>query len=155
MDDNRTPTPGAISITTTAHRLQHTGQLQIDSTGADADAPQGPEPAELRARGAGSQGAGLAAEGRRASQLLKELGDEFVRLRAENRTAAWAAYQRKIASNLHILVPAAIGLKDATSLLREIEEFMKTDAGASVATPSERIREWLNSENTTVTMRAS
>lgn len=65
-------------------------------------------------------------------------------LREKNRNSAWAAFQKKIASNLHILIPFAISLKEATSLLREIEEFMKNDAGATTASPAEATANWLN-----------
>jgi hypothetical protein len=154
MDDTRSDSDRRI-LTIPAHRSEHTGQLEISQPRTPANEAPSSSPAGTGEEDSTTGRGGLAAEGRRASQLLKELGEEFVRLRAENRTAAWAAYQRKIASNLNILVPFAIGLKDVTSLLRELEEFMKTDAGASVATPSEVIRSWLNSENTTVTMRSN
>lgn len=121
-----------------------TGGPETVPTGTQSTETKGGQSAASRATSEGPDGSGVIAEGRRASAILRQLGEEFVKLREQNRTSAWAAYQQRIARNLHILVPVALSLKDATSLLREIEEFMKNDQGASVSTPSEIVREWLN-----------
>jgi hypothetical protein len=124
--------------------LLHLGQREFSRPGAEPAEASG---SEVVPPGDGSDSPERersAAESRSARALLKELGEEFVRLRAENRTSAWVAYQRKIACNLYVLIPYAINLKEATGLLIQLEEFMKGEAGVKVATPSEVVREWLN-----------
>ena len=68
-----------------------------------------------------------------------------MRLRKESRAGAWADLQERLMTNLGTLVPDVTGLKDLLTLNRDIEEFMKTEAGSQSLDPAEALQRFLNS----------
>jgi len=83
-------------------------------------------------------------ERQRAADVLKEIGDEFNRLRESNRTSAFGALQKKLWANVAVLVPYAVTLKDFIGLSVSIEDFIKSDTGTTAKEPLEVIREFLD-----------
>ncbi len=44
--------------------------------------------------------------------MLREIGENFTKLRHTNRTAAWSDLQEKLMTNISVLVPNVVTLKD-------------------------------------------
>jgi hypothetical protein len=86
-----------------------------------------------------------------AIAILKEIGQEFTRLRKSNRTAAWGALQERLMEHLHMLVPNVVTLKDFMGLNIDIESFIKSDTGTTTKEPLEVIREFLAGGETLTT----
>jgi hypothetical protein len=75
---------------------------------------------------------------------MQEIGDEFVRLRSDSRAGAWSSLQKKLMENMGLLVPAATSMKDFLALNMAIEDFLKTEQGASSLHPTEALAAFLN-----------
>lgn len=74
---------------------------------------------------------------------MREIGEEFVRLREDSRAGAWSALQRKLMSHFDVLVPYAVSMKDFLALSIDIEEFLKTEQGTESMHPMEALEHWL------------
>ena len=77
---------------------------------------------------------------------MKEIGEEFVRLREGSRSGAWSSLQRKLMSNMDLLVPEATSLKDFLNLSVDIENFLKTEQGSESMHPMQALESWLNAK---------
>lgn len=80
-----------------------------------------------------------------AQELLKQIGQRFDELRQGGRAEAWRNLQSDIAKNLHVLVPLVIPMKDAFSLMQQIEDFLKGSTGQVGKSPAETLAGFLNS----------
>ena len=78
---------------------------------------------------------------------MKEIGEEFVRLREGSRSGAWSSLQRKLMSNMDLLVPEATSLKDFLNLSVDMENFLKTEQGSESMHPMQALEKWLNEGN--------
>ena len=81
----------------------------------------------------------------RAASVLKEIGDEFNRLREGSRTTAFGSLQKKLWAHVDILVPSTVTLKDFIGLSIDIESFIKSDTGTTTEEPLEVFRKFLDS----------
>jgi hypothetical protein len=77
--------------------------------------------------------------------LLNHIGQEFVRLRQNNRAGAWAYLQEELMRNMGTLVPHTTSLKDLISQNIDIESFMKSAEGTKSMDPIETMAHFLNS----------
>jgi hypothetical protein len=75
---------------------------------------------------------------------MREIGEEFVRLRKESRAGAWSSLQERLMTNLGLLVPDATSMKDFFSLAMAIEDFLRTEQGSESMHPMEALEKWLN-----------
>lgn len=78
---------------------------------------------------------------------MKEIGEEFVRLREGSRSGAWSSLQRKLMSNMDLLVPEATSLKDFLNLSIDVENFLRTEQGSESLHPMQALENWLNQGN--------
>ena len=85
--------------------------------------------------------------------MLREIGEAFTKLRHTNRTAAWSDLQERLMSNISMLVPNVVTLKDFIGLGIDIESFVKNDSGAVAEEPLEVIRKFLNSPDGTLPLK--
>lgn len=81
----------------------------------------------------------------RAASVLKEIGDEFNRLREGSRTTAFGSLQKKLWAHVDVLVPSTVTLKDFIGLSIDIESFIKSDTGTTTEEPLEVFRKFLDS----------
>jgi hypothetical protein len=81
---------------------------------------------------------------------MREIGEEFVRLRENSRAGAWADLQKKLMSNMDTLVPEATSLKDFLGLSIDIENFLKTEQGSESLHPIEALAKFLNEPITSI-----
>lgn len=82
-------------------------------------------------------------EFKNARELLKYIGDQFVRLRRNGRSPAWAALEDRFMKNAHILIDAGMmSPKDMVQIGIEIEGFRKTESGNSKP-PGDVLAQWL------------
>lgn len=91
-------------------------------------------------------GAGEAASGdkARAASIIESIGRDFVRLRQEGRSGAWAELEDRLMSNAHILIGSGmISVKDWVSTARDIEDFRKQETGTSLP-PGDLLSQWLS-----------
>ena len=75
---------------------------------------------------------------------MKEIGEEYDRLRENSRAGGWADLQRIIMRSMHILVPETTSFKEIVSIALDIESFLKTEQGAQSMHPMEALENWLN-----------
>lgn len=80
----------------------------------------------------------------RGRELMREIGEEYDRLRTDSRAKGWADLQRKLMRSMHILVPETVSLDQVISMSLKIEEFLKTEQGNSSMHPIEALEKWLN-----------
>ena len=78
---------------------------------------------------------------------MKQIGDEFVRLRKESRAGAWADLQERLMANFGILVPEAASMTDFFKLSMAIEDFLRTEQGHESMHPMEALEAFLNKPN--------
>jgi hypothetical protein len=80
----------------------------------------------------------------RASELIRNIGTEFSRLRRQNRSGAWADLEDKIAKNGDILIASGmISSKDWVGMLIDIEQFRKAETGTAES-PGDALAKWLS-----------
>lgn len=78
-----------------------------------------------------------------AKELLAYIGDQFVRLRRNGRSPAWAALEDRFMKNAHILIDAGMmSPKEMVQIGIEIEGFRKTEAGTGKP-PGDVLAQWL------------
>lgn len=79
-------------------------------------------------------------------RILAEIGREFVKLRQEGRSGAWAHLEDRIMLSGHVLVSAGlISPKDWLAMSVEIEGFRKSEGGTQIA-PGDFLAQWLSEE---------
>lgn len=80
----------------------------------------------------------------RASELIRNIGSEFSRLRKQNRSGAWADLEDKIAESGDILISSGmISSKDWVGMLIDIEQFRKAEGGTAES-PGDALAKWLS-----------
>jgi hypothetical protein len=112
----------------------------------DDGSPANDRPAIGASGGEGQkgEGSGTHEERSRASELLRDIGTEFSRLRKLNRSGAWADLEDKIAGSGDILIASAmISPKDWIGMLIDIEQFRKAETGTAES-PGDALAKWLS-----------
>jgi len=90
-----------------------------------------------------------------AVTILQDIGQQFVSLRHEGRSGAWASLEDKLALNAHVFISAGLmSPKDLIGMMTEIESFRKSEAGTQQA-PGDFLAEWLNGEDAKPTKKRS
>jgi hypothetical protein len=80
----------------------------------------------------------------RASELIRNIGTEFSRLRKQNRSGAWGDLEDKIATSGDILIASGmISSKDWVGMLIDIEQFRKVEGGTAES-PGDALAKWLS-----------
>jgi hypothetical protein len=80
----------------------------------------------------------------RASELIRNIGTEFSRLRKQNRSGAWGDLEDKIATSGDILISSGmISSKDWVGMLIDIEQFRKVEGGTAES-PGDALAKWLS-----------
>lgn len=74
---------------------------------------------------------------------MREIGEEFVRLRESSRAGAWSDLQRRLMGHFDVLVPMVVSMKDFLALSIDIETFLKTEQGSESLHPMEALERWL------------
>ena len=79
-----------------------------------------------------------------ASTIIESIGRDFVALRAEGRSQAWADLEDRLMQNAHILISAGLmNPKDWIGLAIDIEQFRKQDLGTTQL-PGDFLKTWLS-----------
>ena len=92
--------------------------------------------------GEDSQGAAGKSE---AADLIRSIGHDFVVLRQQGRSGAWAELEDRLMTSAHVLISAGMmSAKDWIGIARDIEEFRKSEGGNQTL-PADFIAQWLSS----------
>jgi hypothetical protein len=84
------------------------------------------------------------AERQDARRLFREIGQRFNDNRKKSKTAAYAGFRHDLMDNLDTLVMGgAIDLKEATSIITNLEQYTKETESESVETPATVLGRWL------------
>ena len=78
-----------------------------------------------------------------AESLLTDIGKRFTELRKGGKAPAWLKLQEDLMTNIGVLVPIVIPLKDFLAACREIEEFVKGATSQPGRSNSEILRDFL------------
>ena len=80
----------------------------------------------------------------RAADIIRSIGRDFVELRKQGRSPAWAELEDRLMTNAHVLISAGmLSPKDWIGIAVNIEEFRKQEQGTSVL-PADFIAGWLS-----------
>lgn len=78
---------------------------------------------------------------------MKEIGEEFVKLRQAGRSGAWAVLEDRLMLSGHVLVSAGLmSPKDWIAMSTEIESFRKSESGSQQA-PGDYLAQWLSGDD--------
>ena len=84
------------------------------------------------------------AERQDARRLFREIGQRFNDNRKKSKTAAYAGFRHDLMDNLDTLVMGgAIDLKEATSIITNLEQYTKETEAESTETPATVLGHWL------------
>ena len=79
-----------------------------------------------------------------ARRLFREIGERFNVNRKHSKTAAYSGYRHDLMANLDTLVMGgALDLKDATTIITNLEQFTKETEAESTETPATVLGRWL------------
>jgi len=79
-----------------------------------------------------------------AAELIRSIGHDFVILRQQGRSAAWAELEDRLMKSAHVLISAGMmSAKDWIGIARDIEEFRKSEGGNQTL-PADFIAQWLS-----------
>lgn len=79
-----------------------------------------------------------------ARRLFREIGERFNENRKKSKTAAYAAYRHDLMANLDTLIMGgAIDLKEATTIITNLEQYTKETEQESTDTPATLLGKWL------------
>lgn len=79
-----------------------------------------------------------------ARRLFREIGERFNENRKKSKTAAYAAYRHDLMANLDTLIMGgAIDLKEATTIITNLEQYTKETEAESTETPATILGRWL------------
>ena len=79
-----------------------------------------------------------------ARRLFREIGERFNENRKKSKTAAYSGYRHDLMANLDTLVMGgALDLKDATTIITNLEQFTKETEAESTETPATILGRWL------------
>jgi hypothetical protein len=79
-----------------------------------------------------------------ATRLFREIGQRFNENRKKSKTAAYAGFRHDLMDNLDTLVMGgAIDLKEATSIITNLEQYTKETEAESTETPATILGRWL------------
>jgi hypothetical protein len=79
-----------------------------------------------------------------ARRLFREIGETFNNNRKKSKTAAYAAFRHDLMANLDTLIMGgAIDLKEATSIITNLEQYTKETEAESTETPATILGRWL------------
>ena len=79
-----------------------------------------------------------------ARRLFREIGQRFNENRKKSKTAAYAGFRHDLMDNLDTLVMGgAIDLKEATSIITNLEQYTKETEAESTETPATILGRWL------------
>ena len=79
-----------------------------------------------------------------ATRLFREIGQRFNDNRKKSKTAAYAGFRHDLMDNLDTLVMGgAIDLKEATSIITNLEQYTKETEAESTETPATILGRWL------------
>ena len=82
-----------------------------------------------------------------ARRLFREIGETFNSNRKKSKTAAYAAFRHDLMANLDTLIMGgAIDLKEATSIITNLEQYTKETEAESTETPATILGRWLRME---------
>ena len=84
------------------------------------------------------------AERQDARRLFREIGQRFNDNRKKSKTAAYAGFRHDLMDNLDTLVMGgAIDLKEATTIITNLEQYTKETEAESTETPATILGRWL------------
>jgi hypothetical protein len=76
--------------------------------------------------------------------LFREIGETFNNNRKKSKTAAYAAFRHDLMANLDTLIMGgALDLKEATSIITNLEQYTKETEAESTETPATVLGRWL------------
>jgi hypothetical protein len=79
-----------------------------------------------------------------ARRLFREIGERFNDNRKKSKTAAYSGYRHDLMANLDTLVMGgALDLKDATTIITNLEQYTKETEAESTETPATILGRWL------------
>jgi hypothetical protein len=79
-----------------------------------------------------------------ATRLFREIGQRFNENRKKSKTAAYAGFRHDLMDNLDTLVMGgAIDLKEATTIITNLEQYTKETEAESTETPATILGRWL------------
>lgn len=79
-----------------------------------------------------------------ATRLFREIGETFNKNRKKSKTAAYAAFRHDLMANLDTLIMGgAIDLKEATTIITNLEQYTKETEAESTETPATILGRWL------------
>lgn len=79
-----------------------------------------------------------------ARRLFREIGERFNVNRKKSKTAAYSGYRHDLMANLDTLVMGgALDLKDATTIITNLEQYTKETEAESTDTPATILGKWL------------
>lgn len=79
-----------------------------------------------------------------ARRLFREIGERFNDNRKKSKTAAYSGYRHDLMANLDTLVMGgALDLKDATTIITNLEQYTKETEAESTETPATALGRWL------------
>ena len=79
-----------------------------------------------------------------ARRLFREIGETFNKNRKKSKTAAYAAFRHDLMANLDTLIMGgAIDLKEATTIITNLEQYTKETEAESTETPATILGRWL------------
>ena len=79
-----------------------------------------------------------------ARRLFREIGQKFNENRKKSKTAAYAGFRHDLMDNLDTLVMGgAIDLKEATTIITNLEQYTKETEAESTETPATILGRWL------------
>ena len=82
-----------------------------------------------------------------ARRLFREIGERFNVNRKRSKTAAYSGYRHDLMANLDTLVMGgALDLKDATTIITNLEQYTKETEAESTETPATILGRWLRME---------
>jgi len=76
-------------------------------------------------------------------ETLHSIGQRFNELRRESMAAAYRYLQEALMSNVDVLVPTVIPLKDFLATVAELETFLKGSVSQTGQSPIEYLQQWL------------
>lgn len=93
---------------------------------------------------AAGEGETLAGDKAAAASIIESIGRDFVKLRAEGRSPAWAELEDRLMASAHILISSGLmSPKDWIGLAIDIEQFRKQDLGTTQL-PGDFLKQWLS-----------
>lgn len=77
-------------------------------------------------------------------ETLHSIGERFNELRKQSMGAAYRYLQEALMTNVDVLVPTVIPLKDFLAAVTELEDFLKGSVSQAGQSPIEYLQRWLN-----------